>query len=274
MIVKIDGTTMISEKERVFCDEYIRTASITGAAFKAGYGITSYSTAWSAGHRLLQTERISSFINQELSKIREPIVETMKLALLNNLHEVTQAKISDILEEDGSFKPTSEWPESVSKNVTSYQYVTDANGRVQARMVLADPIRAYGELVKLLSISPDPNSTKLVLDIPVNPRPVEDTLKNIYQSLSPELREEVVGTPSQLLRLVENTNENDESTEKEITEDTQLELDFGSPPRKPRPNITKKSNSPITPTKKSRIFKIKKSKISPLTTKTKTGVMK
>ncbi len=272
--VKINGHTVLSEQEREFCEVYVQTASVERAAKAAGFGSSSPGNAWGAGTKYLQTTRIRSYISEIIEQIQGPVIEATKLALLRNLLKISEAKITDILEEDGSFKPTSEWPDSISENVTSYQYVTDINGRAQARLTLADPIRANEALIKLLNMphpsdfnahshvfeDKDPSSLSV-------PRRVENTIKTIYQSLSPELREEITGTPQN------GVNGGEPQTPLQVTEteapetvkSNQLEFNFDSPRKiRSKPNITKNVKSIPTSAKKLRTSRVKKFKASPL----------
>ncbi|CAH0528423.1 hypothetical protein CTH30272_02107 [Allocatenococcus thiocycli] len=96
----------LTDKQEMFCREYLIDLNATQAAIRAGY---SKKTAYSAGQRLLKNVEVQ----KRISELKSTRIEETKIDanyVLNRLVEIDQMDVLDILSEDGSIKPVSEWP--------------------------------------------------------------------------------------------------------------------------------------------------------------------
>ena len=96
----------LNDKQRLFCIEYIKDLNATQAAIRAGY---SKKTAGSQSFDLLQKPEIQSYLNElKTERMEEAKIDAQYV--LNRLVAIDQMDVADILEEDMSIKPISEWP--------------------------------------------------------------------------------------------------------------------------------------------------------------------
>lgn len=96
----------LTDKQEMFCREYLIDLNATQAAIRAGY---SKKTAYSAGQRLLKNVEVQ----KRVSELKSTRIEETKIDanyVLNRLVEIDQMDALDILNEDGSLKPISMWP--------------------------------------------------------------------------------------------------------------------------------------------------------------------
>jgi len=99
-------TAKLTVKQKRFCEEYIIDGNGTQAAIRAGYSKTGAATE---GNRLLMIADIKLYIETHAA---EQAKKTQFDAewLLDHLGQIATAKISDILNDDWTYKPVSEWP--------------------------------------------------------------------------------------------------------------------------------------------------------------------
>lgn len=99
----------LTDKQELFCKEYIVTLNATQSAIKAGY---SEKTSREIGSRLLTNVNIQ----EQLQKLNAERMRELKIDaqyVLNRLHEIDQLDILDIMNDDMSgFRKLSEWPKS------------------------------------------------------------------------------------------------------------------------------------------------------------------
>ncbi|MCG6350611.1 terminase small subunit [Vibrio fluvialis] len=96
----------LTDKQEMFCREYLIDLNATQAAIRAGY---SAKTANAAAGRLLS--KVS--IQVRISELKHERVEEVKIDanyVLNRLVEIDQMDAADIINDDGSMRPISEWP--------------------------------------------------------------------------------------------------------------------------------------------------------------------
>ena len=98
--------TALSPKHQRFVDEYIKDLNATQAAARAGY---SAKTANEQGARLLANVSVQAAI-QERIKERGERTKIDADYVLRRLAEIDQMDVLDILRDDMSLKPVSEWP--------------------------------------------------------------------------------------------------------------------------------------------------------------------
>jgi len=96
-------------KHALFVAEYIKDFDGAKAVRRAGYKVSSDSSAASRGHTLLQRTDIQAAIADAL----EARIERVKIDsdwVLQTLFEEATADLADLYADDGSLKPIHEWP--------------------------------------------------------------------------------------------------------------------------------------------------------------------
>ncbi|UEH06680.1 terminase small subunit [Pseudomonas sp. HN8-3] len=96
----------LTQKQRLFVDEYLIDLNATQAAIRAGY---SKRTAGQIGDENLKKPQIAQAIKEAMDS-RSQRVQINADYVLNRLVEIDQLDVLDILRDDMSFKPLSEWP--------------------------------------------------------------------------------------------------------------------------------------------------------------------
>ncbi|MEQ5179127.1 terminase small subunit [Proteus genomosp. 6] len=96
----------LTDKQEMFCREYLVDLNATQAAIRAGY---SEKTARSVGNENLTKPDIEKRI-QELMNDRSERLEITADYVLNRLVEIDQMDVLDILNDNGGIKPIHEWP--------------------------------------------------------------------------------------------------------------------------------------------------------------------
>ncbi|PNH94082.1 terminase small subunit [Vibrio diazotrophicus] len=96
----------LTDKQEMFCREYLIDLNATQAAIRAGY---SEKTAKETAYENLTKPHIANRIAELKSeRVKETKVDANYV--LNRLVEIDQMDAIDILNEDGSLKPISMWP--------------------------------------------------------------------------------------------------------------------------------------------------------------------
>ncbi len=96
----------LTDKQKMFCREYLVDLNATQAAIRAGY---SDKTARSQANRLLTNVDIEKRI-QELMNNRSDRLDVDADYVLKRLVDIDQMDVLDILHDDGGIKPIHEWP--------------------------------------------------------------------------------------------------------------------------------------------------------------------
>lgn len=96
----------LTPKQEAFVREYLIDLNATQAAIRAGY---SGKTAKQQGQRLLTNVAIADAVAEAQAK-RVEKTEIDARYVLNRLLEIDQMDVLDIMREDMSLKPISEWP--------------------------------------------------------------------------------------------------------------------------------------------------------------------
>ena len=100
--------TKLTDKQELFCREYLVDLNATQAAIRAGY---SENTASEQGARLLVNVKVQNYI-QELKQQRNERNKVNADYVLKRLVEIDQMDILDILAPSGDFLPIKEWPKT------------------------------------------------------------------------------------------------------------------------------------------------------------------
>jgi len=96
----------LNKQHRLFVAEYLKDLNSTNAAISAGY---SKKTAGAKGYELKNDPLIEELIEQGM-RSRMERVEIDADYVLNRLVEIDTMDVIDILNDDGSIKPVSQWP--------------------------------------------------------------------------------------------------------------------------------------------------------------------
>lgn len=96
----------LTDKQEMFCREYLIDLNATQAAIRAGY---SEKTAKETAYENLTKPHIAD----RIAELKSQRVEDTKISanyVLNRLVEIDQMDVIDITNDDGSLKPISQWP--------------------------------------------------------------------------------------------------------------------------------------------------------------------
>ena len=98
----------LTDKQEMFCLEYLIDLNATQAAIRAGY---SEKTAQQVGSENLSKPVINQYISK-LKAERSNSVSIDAKYVLKRLVEIDSLDVLDILDESGSMKQIKEWPKS------------------------------------------------------------------------------------------------------------------------------------------------------------------
>lgn len=96
----------MNAKQKSFVLEYLKDLNATQAAIRAGY---SKKTAAEMGHENLRKPKIAGAIAKEMDH-RNKVVAIDAAYVLRRLKEIDDMDVIDILHEDLTIKPLSQWP--------------------------------------------------------------------------------------------------------------------------------------------------------------------
>lgn len=98
----------LTDKQEMFCREYLVDLNATQAAIRAGY---SEKTANEQGARLLANVSVAKRI-AELKTVRNEEIGVDAAYVLKRLVEIDQMDVLDILLANGELKPIKDWPKT------------------------------------------------------------------------------------------------------------------------------------------------------------------
>ncbi|NGE23928.1 terminase small subunit, partial [Klebsiella pneumoniae] len=106
----------LTDKQEMFCREYLVDLNATQAAIRAGY---SDKTARSVGNENLTKPDIEKRI-QELMSSRSEQLKVDAEYVLKRLVEIDQMDVLDIMTDDMSIRPVSDWPASWRRYLSGF----------------------------------------------------------------------------------------------------------------------------------------------------------
>lgn len=119
----------LTDKQRRFVEEYLRDLNATQAAIRTGY---SKKTAASQGERLLRNAEISAAVrNAQEERSRRTKIDADYV--LNRLAEIDQLDLLDIMNDDMSIKPISQWPKAWRQYLSGFDLAEMFEGRGEDR---------------------------------------------------------------------------------------------------------------------------------------------
>ncbi len=110
----------LTDKQEMFCREYLVDLNATQAAIRAGY---SDKTANRIGSENLSKLDIQKRIS-ELKSDRNEVVKVDAEYVLKRLVEIDKMDVLDILDDDGRLKAISEWPKSWRTTLSGFDIST------------------------------------------------------------------------------------------------------------------------------------------------------
>lgn len=115
----------LTDKQELFAREYLKDLNATQAAIRAGY---SEKTANEQASRLLANVNVQSFV-AELKATRIEQTGIDATYVLRRLVEIDQMDVLDIMTDDMSLKPVSEWPASWRRYLSGFDLAEMFEGR-------------------------------------------------------------------------------------------------------------------------------------------------
>lgn len=155
----------LTDKQEIFCREYLKDMNATQAAIRAGY---SAKTSNEASARMLANVSIQNFI-QELKTKRADKLEITADRVLQELAKIGFSDIKEYLNSDYSLKPLSEIDVSKSGAIQSIQKdVTqgDTWSNTSTKFKLHDKLSALEKIAKHIGFFEKDNEQQQASSIP------------------------------------------------------------------------------------------------------------
>lgn len=114
----------LSAREKTFVDEFLIDLKPEAAALKAGYAKTTAATksyTWVKESKVPPNKRHVFIAIQEAKKKRSTETKIDAAWVLGELKGMWEANLSDILNDDGSVAPVSEWPRAWTKQINGFE---------------------------------------------------------------------------------------------------------------------------------------------------------
>lgn len=122
---------MSTEKQKLFCSEYVKDYNGTQAAIRAGY---SAKTAASQASRLLKNPDVLKEIKENQKKLVDSLCITEE-KIIKNLQDVYDRCMAAV--------PVTEWDYSEHKLVETGQYLFDSKGALKAIQLLGQHLGMF-----------------------------------------------------------------------------------------------------------------------------------
>lgn len=136
----------LNDRQRAFVYAYVVHKNATRAAEAAGY---SKSTAASQGSRLLKNCKIRRAIDVLLDRAAERAELTLADIVLE-LRRILVADPVEVLHDDGTVLPLSEWPEDLRRALSSFELVEAPDGTKVRKFRLWSKTEAARDLMRHL----------------------------------------------------------------------------------------------------------------------------
>lgn len=134
MMVKANAKQELNEKQKAFCDHYIKTLNATEAAILAGY---SKKTARSIGAENLTKPYIKDYIELQLAKMEEARIADAT-EVLQYLTGVMRGEIKDQFDLDASLQDRTKAAELLGKRYKLFIDKQEITGKVEGVTILND----------------------------------------------------------------------------------------------------------------------------------------
>jgi len=144
--------TKLTDKQQLFCEEYLVDLNAYRAAVAAGY---SEKTAAVIGYENLNKPYIAEYIRSSLEK-RLSGLEISQERVLNEIARVAFGDVRSLFNEDGSLKLISELDDDAARSIAGFDVVVKSlgDGEVEhvAKVKSADKMRGLEMLGKYLAL--------------------------------------------------------------------------------------------------------------------------
>lgn len=174
--------TKLTDKQELFCREYLVDLNATQAAIRAGY---SENTASEQGARLLVNVKVQNYI-QELKQQRNERNKVNADYVLKRLVEIDQMDILDILAPSGDFLPIKEWPKTWRTTLSGLDIAIIGSGdsdAIMKKIKWPDKVKNLELLGKHVSVQAFKEKT--------------ETTVSVADELITEMEVTIVGTQNQ-----------------------------------------------------------------------------
>ncbi|KSC63358.1 terminase small subunit [Pseudomonas aeruginosa] len=121
----------LTKKQRLFVDEYLIDLNATQAAIRAGY---STRRATEIGYQLLQRPEVAQAIQAAMAE-RSKRTEVEADYVIRRLREIDEMDVLDILEDDGSFRSSRDWPKAWRQFLSGIEIAELFEGRGDDRRI-------------------------------------------------------------------------------------------------------------------------------------------
>lgn len=150
---EVASMAKLSNKQKLFCDEYLIDLNVTQAAIRAGYS-KKYSS--DKAYKLLEKLEIKSYIDKKM-KAREKRIEITQDMVINELAKIAFANTTDYVEveDKGQYKMVNTKP---TKDLTPDQVAAIASIKQGANGIeikLHDKVRALEDIGRHLGMFKD-----------------------------------------------------------------------------------------------------------------------
>ena len=122
----------LTDKQALFCQEYLVDLNATQAAIRAGYSVKTASVIAAQNLSKLNIQETIT----ELKNKRSEKTEVDAAWVLNHCSDMLQADIGDILNDVGKFKPIHDWPKIWRQMLTAvdikelFEYTGDGQEKI------------------------------------------------------------------------------------------------------------------------------------------------
>lgn len=185
--------TKLTDKQELFCREYLADLNATQAVIRAGY---SPKNAGYCGSRLLDNPDVKNRI-AELMGERNEVLNITSDYVLRRLEEIDKLDIADILDADGNMLPVGDWPDAWRTSVGAIEIsqvrTTGETTSCLKKVKLPDKLRNLELLGKHTDVSAFGNRIEVTgkdgkeLVIQVRKDDLVGSLKNHVRSLKKNL---------------------------------------------------------------------------------------
>lgn len=167
----------LTDKQELFCREYLIDLNATQAAIRAGY---SERTAGQIAEQNLKKLEIQAYL-QELKKDRNERNKIDADYVLKRLVEIDQMDVMDILNESGDLLPIREWPKSWRTTLSGLDIAIIGSGDTEAimkKIKWPDKVKNIELLGKHIDVQAFKEQRETDLNVGIEIKPLSEIFKN------------------------------------------------------------------------------------------------
>lgn len=117
----------LTPKQQRFVEEYLIDLNATQAYIRAGYAVKNEDTAAATASKLLRNAKVQEAI-QEAQNKRSERVQIDADYVLRRLVEIDQMDVLDIMDDNFSLKPISQWPKVWRQYISNIENMEEFEG--------------------------------------------------------------------------------------------------------------------------------------------------